>query len=374
MSERKIGRSAFGLRAPIIRKGDNIIKIASETFLNSGLPIDNGDILGITESVVARSFGKYATIDEIAEDVRKKYVDESGTFGHLTLWYPIYSRNRFAICLRGIARAIDKGGFITIIASKTDEVGNKIINQVTGVNIIEYYREIGREEGIEVEFKCEDERYMDFSESKTYTGFDNHLVCPVRENDEIMEWISSRKGDKGFKMYSLADILGDKSEWGLYGSNKSSEEMIKLFPDSSLCQNVVNSVQNIIKEKAGKDIDVLVFGDGGFKDPDSGIWECLDPKVCIACTEGLKRMPSEVKIKNLADEKYKDLSGKELEDALKKEAKEAGDTAGKMISLGCTPRWIDTLVGSLFDLLVGSGSQGCPFGVLKSYDDNYATE
>ena len=371
-TERKIGRSVFGLRAPIIREGDDIRKIAVETVLDSGLKVKNKDILCITESIVARAAGIYATVDEIAADVRSKYINEEGKFDRLVLWFPIYSRNRFAICLRGIARAMDKGGRICIVLGTTDEVGNKLVNQVTGTDIISYYKEICESEGVYAYFFGTDSPYMTMIPK--LIRHENHLVCPVRDNVAIMEQIDIFRAtidDDAYMCYSLVNILEDKSEWGLLGSNKASEERIKLFPPRALCQKLVDSVQADVKAETGKTIEVGVYGDGGFHDPDSGIWEELDPVIMIAYTSGLEGMPNEVKIKNLADDKYKDLSGEDLVEALKKEVANAGDTSGKMISLGCTPRKLSNIIGSAADLISGSGSQGCPFVYFQDYFDNY---
>lgn len=376
-TERKFGRVAYGLRAPIIREGDDIRKIAVDTLLNSGISIRDKGVYAITESVVARATGLYATVDEIAADVRKKFVNEEGKFGHLVLWYPVYSRNRFAICLKGIARAMDRGATLFIAVSPKDEVGNKLVNQVTGVDIIKYYTEICEAEGVKVSFWGKDDGEYKKLHSKL-VRLENHLVCPVRDNEEIMDALDLAKAtiddDGAYNCYSLADILKEKSEWGLYGSNKSSEEKIKLFPPTDLCMNLVNGVVEDIKAATGKTIYAIVFGDGCFLDNDSQINECLDPTPAPGYSPELANMPSEVKIKNLADDKYKDLSGEELAKALKKEAKEAGDTAGKMISLGCTPRHMYNILPTLFDMLVGSGSQGCPFGYCDGYFDNYGDD
>ena len=374
-SKRKIGRSAFGLRAPIIREGDSIQEIATKTVLNSGLPIDDRDILCITESVVARAAGLYATVDEIAQDVRTKYVDdETGKFNHLVLWYPIYSRNRFAICLKGIARGMDKGATIFIVVSPEDEVGNRLLNQVTGIDIIKYYTKICEDEGVRVSFwGKEGGEYK-----KIYpklARLSNHLVCPVRDYLKIIDAIANSADDEvgdPFNCYALGDILmGNDKPFGLWGSNKATEEKVKLFPGDILCNELVDNIQKSIEEWTGKKIEVCIYGDGSYHDIPSGILEMLDPVSCPGYTSGLDAMPNEVKIKNLADDKYRDLQGEELEEALKKEAREAGDTAGKMISQGCTPRKITGLVASLADLVSGSGSQGCPFVYIKGYFDNY---
>ena len=374
-TERKIGRSVFGLRAPIIREGDDVEKIATETLLDCGIPIKDRGILCITESVVARAAGLYATVNEIAADVRSKFVENDGRFDRLVLWFPIYSRNRFAMCLKGIARAMDKGGRMCIVLGETDEVGNKVVNQVTGTDIIKYYSEICESEGVTAYFFGADSPYMTMIPK--LMRHENHLVCPVRDNVKIMEDIDIFRtdiDDDAYRICSLLDILSSKSEWGLYGSNKASEEMIKLFPPTDICQKLVDGIQARVKEATGKTIEVGVYGDGGFKDPDSGIYEELDPVIMVAYTSGLDGMPSEVKIKNLADDKYKDLSGDDLVKALKKEAKEAGDTSGKMISMGCTPRKLTNLIGSAADLISGSGSQGCPFVYFDGYFSDFSSE
>lgn len=376
-TERKFGRTAYGLRAPIVREGDDIRKIAVETVLNSGLTISDRDILCITESVVARAAGLYATVDDIAQDVRKKFVNEEGKFGHLVLWYPIYSRNRFAICLKGIARAMDPGATLFIAVGPKDEVGNQLVNQVTGVDIIKYYTEICEAEGIKVSFWGKSDGEYKKLHSKL-VRLENHLVCPVRDNEEIMDALDLAKAtiddDSAYNCYSLADILTEKSEFGLYGSNKASEEVVKLFPPTAYCNKLVREVQAEIKAQTGKTIEVAIYGDGSYHDMASGILEMLDPMSCPGYTDGLDTFPSEVKIKNLADEKYKDLTGKELEEAIKKEAKNAGDTSGKMISQGCTPRHLTGLVASAADLISGSGSCGTPFVYFQGYFDNLGDE
>ena len=376
-TERKFGRTAYGLRTPIIKEGDDIKEIATSTVLNSGLEISDRDILCITESVVARSAGLYATVDDIAQDLRTKFINEEGKFGHLVLWYPIYSRNRFAVCLKGIARAMDPGATLFIVTSPRDEVGNMLVNQVTGVDIIKYYTEICEAEGVKVSFwGKEDGEYK-----KLYNKLvrlENHLVCPVRDNSEIMDELDLAKAtiddDAAYNCYSLADVLKEKSEFGLYGSNKSSEDMIKLFPPTELCNNLCTAIQKTIKRETRKTIEVCVYGDGSYHDIPSGILEMLDPMSCPGYTSGLDTFPSEIKIKNLADEKYKDLKGKDLDEAIKEEAKNAGDTSGQMISQGCTPRHLTGLVASLADLVSGSGSCGTPFVYIKGYFDNYGDE
>lgn len=368
-TERKFGRVAYGLRAPIIREGDDLKSIVVDTLLNSGIKIQDKGILAITESVVARSAGLYASVDEIADDVRRKFINEEGKFGHLVLWYPVYSRNRFAICLKGIARAMDKGATLFIAISPKDEVGNNLVNQVTGVDIIKYYTEICEAEGVKVSFWSGEYQKIHSKLSR----LDNHLVCPVRDNSEIMEnldYLKALSEEDAYNCYSLADILSEKSEWGLYGCNLSNPEKVKLFPPVEMCRALITGVQEEIKEKTGKEIELLVYGDGGFKDPDSGIWEELDPVIAVAYTAGLDGMPSEVKIKNLADDKFKDLSGEELMKAIKKEAKNAGDTAGKAVSAGCTPRKLANLVGSAADLMSGSGSCSTPFVYFDGYFDS----
>lgn len=376
MENRKIGRSVFGLRAPIIREGDNIKDISINTVLDSGLPISDRDILCITESVVARASGLYATVDDIAQDIRTKYEDDRGKLRHLVVWYPIYSRNRFAICLKGIARAMDKGATIYLVLAREDEVGNKIINQVTGVDIIKYYTEICEAEGVKVSVWGKD---GDFGRIYSRLAeLQNHLVCPVRGYGQIITDIcdsSDDDFDAPFNCYCLGDILMNNDiPFGLWGSNKATEEKVKLFPGDILCGNLVDDIQKEIREKTGKTIEVCVYGDGSYHDIPSGILEMLDPTSCPGFTSGLDTMPNEVKIKNLADDKYKDLNGKDLEEALKKESRESGDTSGKMISQGCTPRHLTGLIASLADLVSGSGSQGCPFVYIKGYFDNYGDD
>jgi hypothetical protein len=272
---------------------------------------------------------------------------------------------------------MDPGATLFIPVGPKDEVGNQLVNQVTGVDIIKYYTEICEAEGVKVSFWGKDEGEYKKLYSKL-VRLENHLVCPVRDNEEIMDALDLAKAtiddDSAYNCYSLADILTDKSEFGLYGSNKASEEMVKLFPSTTLCHKLVREVQAEMKAQTGKTIEVAIYGDGSYHDIPSGILEMLDPMSCPGYTDGLDAFPSEVKIKNLADEKYKDLTGKELEEAIKKEAKEAGDTSGKMISQGCTPRHLTGLIASAADLISGSGSCGTPFVYFQGYFDNLGDE
>lgn len=348
---RKYGVSSTGLIAPIIRKGDDLAEIVTDTVLHAIDNIEDGDVIGITESIVARAEGNYVTIDEVVEDIEKVM----GEIDNIFLHKPIYSRNRFAMILKAFARAAKKS--IIIYMSDVDEVGNMLRNHpFTGLNYDDYYKSIVEAEGKNCYILHEGEK----------KDIDCYLVdCGLH----LPEY------DFDVDYYTLRDFCKDKCEYGLLGSNKASEEKLKLFPSKKFSQEVVNKVVNNIYEKTGKKVFALVYGDGCFKDPVGGIWEFADPVTSPAYTHGLEGTPNELKLKNLADEKYAHLNGRELSEAIREQVKRKGkDLKGKMISQGTTPRrYVDLLV-SLMDLTSGSGDKGTPIVYVKRYFDNYATE
>lgn len=349
---RTIGTASYGLRAPILKTGDDLVGIIVDTVLKSGLEIRDRDVLGITESIVARCEGNYVTIDEVAEEIRK--ISNNADF--IYVYRPIYSRNRFAMILKAIARAAGKK--VCIYMPQYDEVGNIVRNHpFTKLNYDEYYRSIVEGEGKGCEIVESDIPYDGYFHIDARMYFSTNGI-PKREN--------------GCYLY---DICADKCEFGLYGSNKSSEEMLKLFPSKAYSQDLVEKVQGKIFSETGKKIEVMVYGDGCFKDPVGGIWEFADPVVSPAYTKGLEGTPNEIKIKNFADEKYKDLHGEELNLVIKKEIENKNtDLKGSMTSQGTTPRRYTDLLGSLMDLTSGSGDKGTPFVYVQGYFDNYKDE
>ena len=359
---RTIGTSAYGLRAPIVKQGDNLVQIVADTVLNSGLEIRDRDVLGITESIVARCEGNYVTIDEVAQEIKKI----SNNADVIFVDRPIYSRNRFAMILKAIARAAGKK--VIIAVTDVDEVGNVLRNHpFTKLNYDEYYKSIVEAEGKECEI-------IDLD-----SDLDGCVSIPEHdfEIDARMYFTTGHDYVRAYNQCTLADICADKCEYGLYGSNKSSEELLKLFPSKSFAQAVVERVQGLIYSETGKKIEVMVYGDGCFKAPTFGgqIWEFADPVVSPAYTEGLEGQPNEIKIKNFADEKYKDLHGEELNAAIKEEIKnKEKDLHGSMTSQGTTPRHYTDLLGSLMDLTSGSGDKGTPFVYVQGYFDNMSNE
>lgn len=354
---RTIGTAAYGLRAPIVKQGDDLVKIVVDTVLNSGLEIKDKDVLGITESIVARCEGNYVTIDEVAEEIKKL----SNNADTILVYRPIYSRNRFAMILKAIARAAGKKVYIRM--TYEDEVGNVLKNHpFTGLNYDEYYKSI---------VEAEDKECIIVYDNTTLDAEKDIIDFVI--NAEM--YFTTCNYDSFKDGCYLSDICKDKCEYGLYGSNKSSEEMLKLFPSCEYSRNLVREVQQRIKDTTGKLIEVMVYGDGCFKDPVGGIWEFADPVVSPASTMGLQGTPNEIKIKNFADEKYKDLHGEELNAAIKKEIENKNnDLKGSMASQGTTPRRYTDLLGSLMDLTSGSGDKGTPFVYVQGYFDNMAND
>ena len=395
--ERVVGTVVRGLRCPIIKEGDNIENIVVESVLKAsateGFTLNDKDIVTVTESIVARAQGNYASIDNIAKDVKSKFGDDD-TLGII---FPILSRNRFAICLRGIAKGATKK-IVLMLSYPSDEVGNHLVDldlldekginpwtdvlteaefrkhfgynkhTFTGVDYIEYYKSIVEEYGIE----CE----VIFSNNcKTILSYTkNVLACDIHTRFRTKRLLKANGGEK---IYSLDDILshsidgcGFNEAYGLLGSNKSTEETIKLFPRN--CQPVVDKIQSLLKEKTGKNIEVMIYGDGAFKDPVGKIWELADPVVSPAYTSGLDGTPNEIKLKYLADNEFADLKGDELKNAISAYIKnKEADLTGSMASQGTTPRRLTDLIGSLSDLTSGSGDKGTPIIYIQGYFDNY---
>lgn len=396
--ERKVGTVSRGIRCPIIREGDALADIVVNSVLEAAeseqFSLRDRDIISVTESVVARSQGNYASIDAIAKDVKTKL--GGGTIGVI---FPILSRNRFAICLRGIARGAEK--IVLMLSYPSDEVGNALVSwdqideaginpysdvldikkyreafgenlhPFTGVDYVQYYSDLIREEGAEVEVIFANQPH----EILKYTK--NVLTCDIHTRE---------RSKKMLKMYGaetvcgLDDIMtesidgsGCNERFGLLGSNKSTEASVKLFPRD--CTDLVLDIQKQILDKTGKHVEVMVYGDGAFKDPVGKIWELADPCVAVANTEGLEGTPNELKLKYLADNDFKDLSGEALKEAISKRIKEKdGSLVGKMESQGTTPRRLTDLIGSLCDLTSGSGDKGTPVILIQGYFDNYTTD
>ena len=393
--ERKVGTVSRGIRCPIIRQGDNLVEIAVNSVLDAAkdenFELHDKDVVALTESIVARSQGNYANIKAIAKDIQNKF--EDGVVGVI---FPILSRNRFSILLRGIASGCKK--VILMLSYPSDEVGNALLtydqldesginpysdvlslekyrelfgykkHEFTGVDYIEYYQSIIKEAGAEVEVIFANNP----KEILKYT--DSILTCDIHTRARTKRIL---KANGAKVVYGLDDILtssidgsGYNEKYGLLGSNKSTEETIKLFPRA--CQGLVEDIQKELLKRTGKHIEVMVYGDGAFKDPQGKIWELADPVVSPAFTSGLVGTPNEVKLKYLADNDYKDLSGDELKEAIKNSIKtKDNNLVGNMLSQGTTPRQLTDLIGSLCDLTSGSGDKGTPIILVQGYFDNY---
>ena len=393
--ERKIGTVSRGVRCPIIREGDNLPEIVVNSVLEAaaseGFALRDRDVIAVTESVVARSQGNYATIEDIAADVKAKL--GGGTIGVI---FPILSRNRFAICLKGIAMGAKK--IVLMLSYPSDEVGNALItwdqvdeaginpysdvlslekyrelfgenkHEFTGVDYVQYYADLIKEAGAEVEV-------VFANQAKTILQYtDCVLNCDIHTRARTKRILLAA----GAKVVcSLDDILnapvngsGCNERYGLLGSNKSTEDKIKLFPRE--CQGMVEEIQASILEKTGKHVEVMVYGDGAFKDPQGKIWELADPVVSPAFTNGLIGTPNELKLKYLADNDFKNLSGAALKDAISAAIKaKNGSLVGNMASQGTTPRQLTDLIGSLCDLISGSGDKGTPVVLVQGYFDNF---
>lgn len=393
--ERTVGTVTRGLRCPIINEGDNIESIVVESVLNAskaeGFTVQDKDIVAITESIVARAQGNYASIDQIAKDVTSKFGES--TVGVI---FPIFSRNRFSNLLKGIARGTKK--VVLMMSYPSDEVGNHIVSldaldekginpwtdvlseaefrelfgfskhTFTGVDYIEYYKELVVAEGAECEviFSQKPKTILDYTK--------NVLTCDIHTRYRTKRILENNGAEK---VYTLDDILsesvdgsGFNENYGLLGSNKSTEEGVKLFPRN--CQPVVEKIQEMLQKETGKLLEVMVYGDGAFKDPVGKIWELADPVVSPAFTSGLEGTPNEVKLKYLADNNFSDLRGADLEAAIKKHINEKDeDLTGSMEAQGTTPRQLTDLIGSLADLTSGSGDKGTPIVFIQGYFDNF---
>ena len=396
-SNRRVGTVSRGIRCPIIREGDNLAKIVADSVIEAaeyeGFELRDRDVISVTESIVARAQGNYASVNDIATDVKNKLGGE--TIGVI---FPILSRNRFAICLRGIAMAAKK--IVLMLSYPSDEVGNELVSldkldeagvnpysdvltlaryrelfgknahEFTGVDYVEYYGNLVRECGAEIEiiFANQPKAILEYT--------DTVLTCDIHTRARTKR-ILKAAGAK--TVCGLDDILnasvngsGYNENYGLLGSNKSTEESIKLFPHN--CQPFVLDVQKRVLEATGKHVEVMVYGDGAFKDPKGKIWELADPVVSPAFTDGLVGTPNELKLKYLADNDYKDLSGEELKKAISESIKAKDDNlVGNMASQGTTPRQLTDLIGSLCDLTSGSGDKGTPVVLVQGYFDNYTT-
>lgn len=392
--ERKVGTISRGIRCPIIREGDDISSVVVNSVLEAaeaeGYEIRDRDIVAVTESVVARSQGNYASVGAIAKDIQAKL--GSDTIGVI---FPILSRNRFAICLRGISMAAKK--IVLMLSFPRDEVGNQLLTEdqldeagidpyskvmsleeyrelfgenkhpFTGVDYLAYYGEVIEAAGAEVEIVLANHA----TEILNYT--DKVINCDIHTRKRTRRILK----DAGATVLGMDEILnapvdgsGFNSKYGLLGSNKSTEDSVKLFPES--CEDVVLGIQKSILDKTGKCVEVLVYGDGAFKDPVGKIWELADPVVSPAYTPGLEGTPNELKLKYLADNDFKDLSGEELREAISARIKEKDDNlVGKMETEGTTPRRLTDLIGSLCDLTSGSGDKGTPVVHIQGYFDNY---
>ena len=395
---RTIGTVSRGVRAPIIRSGDDLVKIVTESIFDAAadapFEIRNRDIIAMTEAIVARAQGNYASVDDIASDVRAKFPE--GTVGVI---FPILSRNRFAICLKGIARGAKK--VIIMLSYPSDEVGNHLVSldlidekgvdpykdvldvkkyrelfgyekhRFTGVDYVEYYESLVRGEGAECEI-------IFANNPKAILGYtDAVLNCDIHTRQRTKRIL---KANGAKTVYGMDEILtapvngsGYNEKYGLLGSNKATEEQVKLFPRD--CQTLVEDIQAEVLKKTGKLVEVMVYGDGAFKDPVGKIWELADPVVSPAYTKGLEGTPNELKLKYLADNAFASLSGEELKEAIKGEIqKKDNNLVGNMASEGTTPRQLTDLIGSLCDLTSGSGDKGTPIVYIQGYFDNYTTE
>ncbi len=393
--ERKVGTISRGIRCPIIRQGDDIagivVKSLMEAAESEGFELRDRDVISVTESVVARSQGNYASVENIAADVKAKLGGE--TIGVI---FPILSRNRFAICLKGIAMGAKK--VVLMLSYPSDEVGNALLtydqldeagvnpysdvltlekyrelfgenkHEFTGVDYVEYYANLIKEAGAEVEV-------IFANQAKTILNYtDCVLTCDIHTRVRTKRILKAA----GAKVVcGLDDIMttsidgsGYNTKYGLLGSNKSTEDQIKLFPRE--CQDVVEDIQKQILNLTGKHVEVMVYGDGAFKDPQGKIWELADPVVSPAFTQGLIGTPNELKLKYLADNDFKDLKGADLKEAISQRIKEKnGSLVGNMAAQGTTPRQLTDLIGSLCDLTSGSGDKGTPLVLVQGYFDNF---
>lgn len=392
---RRIGTISYGLRAPIIKAGDDLEKIVVDTFMdcisNGDFQIGNKDVLAITESILARAQNNYATIDQLATDVKNKIKDDT-----VGLVFPILSRNRFSICLRGIARAMKK--VVLMLSFPSDEVGNHLLDldlldekginpytdvltqeefehlfgkskhTFTGIDYVNYYKSLIEQQG------CQAEIIFANNARKIVEYTDKVICCDIHTRNRTKRLIKQKGANI---VLGLDDLLtesvngsGYNPDYGILGSNKATEESIKLFPIN--CQQFVEAVQKDIKERTGKTIEVMIYGDGAFKDPVGKIWELADPVVSPGFTNGLQGKPNELKLKYMADNEFASLEGEQLKQSIEKAIKEKdANLMGQMKTEGTTPRRITDLLGSLADLTSGSGDKGTPFIYIQGYFDNY---
>lgn len=393
---KNVGTMSIGVRTGVIKEGDNLAEITVNSVLNAceelNLSLENKDIIAITEAVVSISMGNYCTVDDIVKDLQSKVKTR-----HLGIVYPILSRNRFAVLLSAFARAMDKITFV--LSYPSDEVGNDILDKeklnnskiplsnyvmleseytelfgdfkhiFTGVNMVDFYRDICKKENCEVEFVFSNDPEVILDYTKDVLCADIHTRYTTKEKILAKEKVN---------VLTLADILnksvdgsGYNSKYGLLGSNRATEEKVKLFPENGSA--FVNKVKDLFKEKTNKDVEVMIYGDGAFKDPVGKIWELADPVVSPAYTEGLEGSPNEIKLKYLSDNKFSNLKGEELNEAIKTEIrKKESELKGSMVSQGTTPRRYTDLIGSLCDLTSGSGDKGTPVILIKNYFKNYS--
>ena len=395
MADRRVGTVSRGIRCPIIREGDDLSQIVTDSVIEAaqveGFEFHDRDVISMTESIVARSQGNYCSVDDIADDVKSKL--GGGTVGVI---FPILSRNRFAICLKGIAMGCKK--IVLMLSYPSDEVGNELVNidrvdeaginpysdvltlekyrklfgytkhEFTGVDYVEYYSDIITEEGCDVEiiFANQPKAILEYTK--------NVINCDIHTRARTKRLLFAAGAEKVFGLDEIMNASvngsGYNEKYGLLGSNKATEGQVKLFPRD--CQDLVERVQKIMLERTGKHVEVMVYGDGAFKDPKGKIWELADPVVSPAFTKGLIGTPNEVKIKYLADNDFASLKGEELREAISKSIKEKdSNLVGKMVSEGTTPRQLTDLIGSLCDLTSGSGDKGTPVVLVQGYFDNY---
>ncbi len=394
--ERTIGTTSRGVRAPIIREGDDISRIVVDSVnkaaLSENITLNDRDVVSVTEAVVARAQGNYATVDHIALDIKNKFHED--TIGVI---FPILSRNRFSLCLKGIARGVKK--IVLMLSYPSDEVGNALVSldqldekgvdpytdvlteekfralfgyekhPFTGVDYITFYKEIIEGEGCEVEVILANQPKAIL----TYTQ--SVLTCDIHTRVRTKRLL---KRDGAKEVFNLSDVLntsingsGYNEEYGLLGSNKATEETLKLFPRDG--QKIVDEIQHLFKEETDKNIEVMIYGDGAFKDPVGGIWELADPVVSPAYTKGLEGQPNEIKLKYIADNEFSHLQGEELKKAITDYIENKGeDLLGDMTAEGTTPRRLTDLLGSLSDLTSGSGDKGTPIILIQGYFDSYA--
>ena len=395
---RMIGTVSRGVRAPIIRSGDDIVKIVTESVLeaskDANFEIQNRDIIAMTEAIVARAQGNYASVNDIAEDVRAKLGGED-----IGVILPILSRNRFAICLRGIAMGAKK--VVLMLSYPSDEVGNHLVSldaldekgidpyrdvldlkkyrelfgyekhTFTGVDYVEYYEKLITDCGAEAEIIFANDPRAVLNYTK------NVITCDIHSRARSKRLLKAAGAERVFGLDEIMNApingSGYNADYGLLGSNKATEDQVKLFPRD--CQPIVDAIQKNILDATGKLVEVMVYGDGAFKDPVGKIWELADPVVSPAYTSGLEGTPNELKLKYLADNDFANLSGEALKNAIKEKIKSKDDNlVGKMASEGTTPRRLTDLIGSLCDLTSGSGDKGTPIVYIQGYFDNYTTE